>query len=292
MARTELKSVLAELNGRGPHRVLRGDLALVGLPGMILTPERGLGLPAVAFGHGWLQPSSRYLGTLRHLASWGIVAAAPATQRGALPSHIGLATDLRTTLDICSGVRLGPGEISVHPERLALAGHSMGAGSAVLAAAQDDRVRAFVGFATAETSPSAVGAARRCAMPGLFLDAEHDSVSPASAHAEPIARAWGGPSVVRTVRGSTDVGLSEGRHWGDLIVTGGSEKETQRTVRTLMTGFLLFHLTGNRRYAEVAAAHTELKTAPLVTLAPAPAQRPLSAANSADPGPRHRAVLG
>jgi len=258
VARNELKTVVAELGKRGPHRVLRGDLALAGLPGVVLTPERGLGLPAVAFGHGWLQPTSRYLGTLTHLASWGIVAAAPSTHRGPLPSHIGLATDLRTTLDICSGVRLGPGEISVNPGRLALAGHSMGAGAAVLATAQDPRVRAVVAFAAADTSPSAVESAARCTVPALFLDAEHDSVTPAGEHAEPIARAWGGVAVVRSVQGSVDVGLAEGRHWGDLLVEGGSERKTQRLVRALMTGYLLYQLVGDERYAELTSATAQL----------------------------------
>src|SRR2546430_11096551 len=112
MAR-KAKELLDELTRRGPHRVLRGDLALVGLPGLVYTPERGLGLPAVAFGHGWLQPPVRYAGLLRHLASWGIVVAAPGTHVGPLGSHRLLAADLRTALDMCTGVRLGEGDLSV-----------------------------------------------------------------------------------------------------------------------------------------------------------------------------------
>uniref|UniRef100_UPI003CC7D41B poly(ethylene terephthalate) hydrolase family protein n=1 Tax=Nocardia abscessus TaxID=120957 RepID=UPI003CC7D41B len=129
-----VKSLLSTLTSRGPHRVLRGNLAIAGQPGVVFTPESGRNLPAVAFGHGWLTGASHYRTLLEHLASWGIVAAAPDTERGPIPSHLGLAADLLTTLDICTGVRLGDGEISVHPERLALAGHGMGAGAAVLAA--------------------------------------------------------------------------------------------------------------------------------------------------------------
>ena len=104
------KHLLEELSRRGPHEVLRGDLALIGLPGLVLTPRSGRGLPAVAFGHGWLQPPTRYLGLFRHLASWGIVVAAPCTQRGPLASHRLFAADLRTALDVCVGVRLGDGD--------------------------------------------------------------------------------------------------------------------------------------------------------------------------------------
>ena len=48
---------------------------------------------------------------------------------------LNLAYDLGTTLDIIAGVRLGPGQISVHPTKLAVAGHGFGAAAAVFAAA-------------------------------------------------------------------------------------------------------------------------------------------------------------
>ena len=113
VART--KKLFKALTRRGPHRVLRGDLAFAGLPGIVYTPESGMNLAGVAFGHDWLAAVDRYYGTLEHLASWGIVAAAPATETSVAPSVMNLAFDLGTTLDIVAGVRLGPGKISVHP---------------------------------------------------------------------------------------------------------------------------------------------------------------------------------
>ena len=71
--------LVGALARRGPHRVLRGDLAFAGLPGVVYTPESGFNLPGVAFGHDWLTGVDRYSGLLEHLASWGIVAAAPDT---------------------------------------------------------------------------------------------------------------------------------------------------------------------------------------------------------------------
>ena len=76
------KQGLAELSRPGPLAVLRGDLGMSGIPGVIYAPEEGLGLPAVAFGHDWLQPPARYADLLRHLASWGFVTAAPSSHRG------------------------------------------------------------------------------------------------------------------------------------------------------------------------------------------------------------------
>jgi dienelactone hydrolase len=246
---SEARQLFAELSGPGPHDVLRGELALVGLPGVISTPRSGLGLPAVAFGHGWLQSSGQYRGLLRHLASWGIVAAAPATQRGPLASHRLYAADLRTALDVCVGVRLGDGEISVDPARLGLAGHSTGGGSAVLAAAEDDRIRAVATIAAAEVRPSALDAASRCAMPGLHLVGGKDLIAPGVAHGEAIATAWRGPVTLRSVPKASHLGFTEGRHWSQLLLDGKPERKSQRVARAMLTAFFLVHLAGQRKYA-------------------------------------------
>lgn len=228
--------------------MLRGDLAPAGMPGVVFTPQAGLGLPAVAFGHGWLQPTSRYEELLRHLASWGVVAVAPATQPGALPSYRQFAVDLRTALDVCVGVRLGNGAISVDPGKLGLVGHGMGGGCAVLAAAADDRCRAVATLALTETMPSAVAAARECTMPGLHLAGGKDRVAPPVGHAQPVAKAWGGPVHLRTLPKASHLGFLQGKHWTDLLVDGSPEYSTRRVSRALVTAFLLAHLTGTPDY--------------------------------------------
>jgi dienelactone hydrolase len=266
MARTA-KQLLAELSRPGPHEVLRGDLALVGLPGMVVTPRAGRGLPAVVFGHGWLQPPRRYRRLLHHLASWGLVVAVPATQHGPLPSHRLLAGDLRAALDVCTGVRLGDGEISVDPDRVALAGHSTGGGCAVLAAAEDPRVRAVCTLAASETRPSAVAAAERCAMPGLHLTGGEDRIAPAVGHAEPIAHAWAGPVQLRSLRKATHLGFTEGRHWSELLLDGRAQSGVQRVAGALAVAFLLAMLTGARQYhplieSDVRGTRIELDRGP------------------------------
>ncbi|CRK59969.1 FIG00821870: hypothetical protein [Alloactinosynnema sp. L-07] len=247
MAR-KAKHLFDELSRPGPNEVLRGDLALIGMPGLVFTPKSGLGLPAVAFGHGWLQPPVRYRGLFRHLASWGIVVTAPGTHTGPLGSHRLLAADLRTALDVAAGVRLGDGDISVDPDRLALAGHSTGGGSAVLAAAEDNRVRAVATLAASQTKPFATEAARSCGMPGLHLAAGVDRVAPAVANAELIAKSWGGPVQLRTLPKASHLGFTEGRHWSALLVDGKAEHSTQRVARALLTAFFLVHLTGDADY--------------------------------------------
>lgn len=242
------KQVFALLAGPGPHEVLRGDLEPIGLTGAVFTPRSGLGLPAIVFGHGWLQPVNRYRGLLHHLASWGIVVAAPATQRGLMVSHRRYADDLRTALDVCVGVRLGSGEISVDPTRLGLAGHSMGGGAAVLAAASDARVRAVATLAPAEVRPSAADAAGRCAMPGMHIAAGRDLTAPSVGHAEAIARAWHGPVTLRTVPKASHLGFTEGQHWSELLLDGHPEHATQRCAKAMLAAFFLVYLAGQRDY--------------------------------------------
>lgn len=242
------KQLFAQLSQRGPHEALRGDLGLVGLPGLVFTPRSGRELPAVAFGHGYLQPARRYTGLLKHLASWGIVAAVPNTHRGPLPSHQLYAADLRTTLDMCVGVQLGDGGISVDAGKLGIAGHGFGAGCAVLAAAQDSRVRAVAGLAPAESLPSALTSAVRCRMPGLFLGGEQDRIAPIAGHARPIARAWHGPAQLRTVPKATHLSFAEGRHASELFLDGKPRRKVQQVAKALLTAFFLKHLTGSDDY--------------------------------------------
>ena len=236
------KDALAQLSRPGPNPVLRGDLGLVGVPGVLFAPATGMGLPAVAFGHDWLQPPDRYRDLLRHLASWGIVAAAPASERGPLPSHARFSADLRTALDTCAGVRLGDGRISVDSRRMALAGHGIGGGAALLAAAAHPRVAAVVTLAPAQTRPSAADAARRITAPTLHIVAGKDTVAPPEGHAEPIIAAAGGPVTVRTLPKAAHTAFLEGRHWSDLLLATDKDSKSRRLARALVTAFLLHHL--------------------------------------------------
>jgi dienelactone hydrolase len=241
------REALDLLSRPGPHRALRGDLGMVGIPGIVFAPEEGMGLPAVAFGHDWLQPAERYADLLRHLATWGIVTAAPSSHRGLLPSHTGFAADLRTALDVSAGVRLGDGRISVDSRHTALVGHGIGGGAALLAAADHPRVAAVVTIAVAQTRPSALDAARAITVPTLHLAAGKDTVAPAAGHAEPIAAAAGGPVWLRTLNKASHTGFLEGVHWSDFVLSGSPDHKTRRLTRALVTAFLLHHLCGEER---------------------------------------------
>ncbi|MEZ0340083.1 hypothetical protein ACAG25_08895 [Mycobacterium sp. pV006] len=258
MART--KKLFSALTRRGPHRVLRGDLAFAGVPGVVYTPAEGKNLPGVAFGHDWVTSTHRYHDTLDHLASWGIVAAAPRTETGLAPSVLNLAYDLGTTLDIITGVRLGGGDISVHPGKLGVAGHGFGASAAVFAAAgMPDRIKAVFAAYPTVTSPPAVQPAGSLKVPGVILADPGDPMSLRS-NATELARAWK-TATLRSTRKLEAGGLVEGRRLATVVGLPGADKKTQRTVRALMAGYLLFSLAGDKTYKDFADADVDLPKA-------------------------------
>lgn len=245
------KKLFAKMRRRGPYRVLRGDLAFAGLPGVVFTPESGLNLPGVAFAHDWLTTAHSYVGTLEHLASWGIVAAAPDTEKGLAPSALNLAFDLGTTLDIIAGVRLGPGQISVHPNKLGVAGHGFGGSAAVFAAAgAPGRIKAVAPLFPSSTTPRAEEPAAGLTAPGLVLTAPGDPMTLRS-NAVELSRVWKN-GTLRLVSGGKAGGLVEGRRLARAVGLPGADRSTQKTVRALLTGFLLAELAGKKEYADFA----------------------------------------
>lgn len=265
--------MFSALTRRGPHPVLRGDLAFAGIPGVVYTPAAGLHLPGVAFAHDWLTGAEHYLGTLEHLASWGIVAAAPDTQRGIAPSVLNLAYDLGSVLDVLCGVRLGSGAISVDPGKLGVVGHGFGGAAAVFtAAARDgaDAVKAAAAVFPAVTTPSARQVAGRLRIPGLVLATPDDATSLRTEALE-IAEAWEG-AVLRVVKKASAGEFPEKRHISRLVGLPGSSSATQRRVRALLTGFLLFALTGDKKYKGFADAEAKLPS----TASPDPEAPPVT----------------
>lgn len=261
MART--KKLFKALTRRGPHRVLRGDLAFAGLPGVVYTPESGMNLPGVAFGHDWLAGAFRYHGTLEHLASWGIVAAAADTETSVAPSVLNLAFDLGTTLDIIAGVRLGTGKISVHPTKLGIVGHGFGGSAAVFAAAgMPVKPKAVVALFPTVTKPAAEEPAVSLQVPGLVLSAPGDPMTLRS-NAIELARVWK-TSTLRTVNKAKAGGMIEGRRLARVVGLPGADRSTQKVVRALLTGYLLHTLTGDKAYRDFADPEADLPKAPVV----------------------------
>ena len=108
----------------------------------------------------------------------------------------------------------------------------------------------------AVTKPSAEAAAAQLTVPGLVLATPDDGPSLRTDALE-VAAAWDG-AVLRVVKKANTAGLAEKRRITRLLGFPGSSDETQKTVRALLTGFLLFHLTGDKTYQEFADQEADL----------------------------------
>lgn len=246
-----IKRLYTALTRPGPHRVLRGDLAYAGLAGVVYTPASGYRLPAVTFGHDWLTRADRYAGLLEHLASWGIVAAAPDTGRGLAPSVLDLAADLGRALEIATEIRLGPGRISVDRNRLAVAGHGFGGSAAVFAAAGSSvKPKAVASIFPTVTVPPAEQPAATLETPGVIFSSIGDPNALRS-NAIELAHAWPA-ATLRVITKSSPAGLPQGRRLSGFFGLPGSDRRTQRRVRALLTGYLLAQLVGDKTYREFA----------------------------------------
>src|SRR5690606_4325716 len=169
---------------------------------LVLPREEAPGAyPAVAFGHGFVQATRRYASTLADLAARGYIVIAPESQVGPLPRHRRLADDLVTTIRWAQ--RTLP---SAHPHLSAVAGHSMGGGAALLAAALDPTIGAVATFAAARTRPPALTAAADLAAPVLFVVGDQDRiVRPATTRR--MYAATGSPATWASIRGGFHCGF-------------------------------------------------------------------------------------
>jgi dienelactone hydrolase len=261
-----LKKHLAQLSKRGPHRVLVGDLSYAGIKGKVYTPAEGNSLPAIAFGHDWLKSVKTYHATLRHLASWGIVVTAPDTETGFLPDHRGFASDLESALQIASGVKLGNGKVTVSPGKLGVIGHGMGAGAAILTAANNPRIKAVGALYPADTAPSAVEAARSVQAPGLVIAPGRPDLFGAGDPAK-FAFNWGGDVAYREIKGGNQAGFTEDTLLKITLGLGIPQFSAQETARGLLTGFLLHRLDKERKYSDFSEALATAKNVQSFTAA-------------------------
>ena len=125
------------------------------------------------------------------------------------------------------------------------------AAHAVFAAAGlGSRLRGVAALYPATTRPAAEEPAASLKLPGLVIGAPDDAAN-VRFNALELARAWPG-AVLRTVSKSEATGLAENRRFAKFAGLGGSDRGTQRAVRPLLTGFLLYVLTGDKDYREFA----------------------------------------
>ena len=252
MVATKTKDLLDTLSRRGPHGVDTGDLGFTGTPGTVFVP-RGVDSPAplVAFAHDWTKGPRHYVDTLKHLASWGFVVVAPATDTSGIPHHQHFADHLSAAVEDVLTARLGRGSVRADPRRIALAGHGLGGGVAALLASQRTDIDAVAMIFPTETVPAAADRVVYCDSRALLLSAS------GGVHAEDaraLHLAWRGPLVHRRLENGIETGFVERNPLLDGVGLADPDKRTLRTVRPLLAGYLLAALAGDGTYSAFAEA--------------------------------------
>ena len=164
--------------------------------------------PLVVIGHGFAMTSGDYDDLSAAIVGAGFNVALVDTESGLAPSHEDFGLDLAFVATHAAqevGGDLG-GLISGNS---ALVGHSMGGGAAWLGAAEmGGNLGAVVGWAPAETNPSALAAAASIEAPALVISGTADAITPQATQHLPLFDALD-PDICRAF-----ASLEEGGHCG------------------------------------------------------------------------------
>ncbi|MFN8258395.1 MAG: alpha/beta hydrolase [Bacteroidales bacterium] len=144
--------------------------------------------PVIGFGHGFLIKTSAYGNITKAIVPQGYILIFPKKERGLFPSHLNLAKDMAFVM--ANLYKLNEEKNSVFYDRIdsmnCVMGHSMGGGSAFVAAGLSPFIKAIVTLAPFETRTSAIKAAEKIKIPALIFAGENDCITPASKNQEPM----------------------------------------------------------------------------------------------------------
>lgn len=199
--------------------------------------------PAITFGHGFLQPTSRYATTLQHLATHGFIVIASESEGSLFPSHGNFASDISRCLTFLEQQNATAGSFlagKVDTAAFGISGHSMGGGASLLAAAGDGRIRALAVEAPADTNPSAITASASVAAPALLIVGDADTIVPTASHGQPMYNSLRSPRQLANIRGGSHCGFIDANGLGCDAASLPRGDQLQATRRLLTSWFSLY----------------------------------------------------
>lgn len=147
--------------------------------------------PVIAFGHGFVMNVGAYQNIWELLVPQGYIVALPTTEGGFSPSHLNFAQDLAFVIMQIKAQNTQNGAFffqRIH-SKAGVMGHSMGGGSAHLAAALGAPIDALCTLTPAETNPSAISASQNIAQPSLVIAGSNDCITPPNTNQLPMFNA-------------------------------------------------------------------------------------------------------
>lgn len=193
-------------------------------------PDPGDGpYPVILFSHGFAGFPEQSVGLTTHLASWGYVVAAPDHVERSLSGLLGTGAQgvepredpevLAATLDLVeaqSGDESSPLADLVDVEKVAVAGHSAGAGASYRMASTDDRIDAFALYSIGSGSDENPLPEPEPTQPALVMLGDRDGVIEPDATRE-VYEGLGAPKYL------AEVGNSGHLVFSDLCLIGADQ---------------------------------------------------------------------
>jgi pimeloyl-ACP methyl ester carboxylesterase len=144
--------------------------------------------PVISFGHGFVMSWDAYRNIREAIVPEGFIIVFPETETGLTPSHIEFGKDIAFIISEFKLIHQDTSSLFYNriDSMNCVMGHSMGGGSAFLAAQLSAEVRSIATLAPAETNPSAIQAAAGISIPSLIIAGGNDCVTPPSTNQSPM----------------------------------------------------------------------------------------------------------
>ncbi len=188
-------------------------------------------VPLVVLGHGFVMGIDAYTNVVNALTPNGYAVALVDTETGFLPNHTNFGNDLAFTVDAV--MALGGAFAGKFGPKAAVMGHSMGGGASFLIA-ETANVDCLVGFAPADTNPSAITAAASITKPTLIFGGEDDCVASIADNQQPMYDALASScKTLITVLGGSHCKFAENNFAcssGELFCQGSLSRADQHAI--------------------------------------------------------------
>lgn len=240
---------------------------------LLVAPVAGDPVPLVVFSPGFLLAGGAYRGTGEILASHGIAVALLTYDVNLFTAnHRILAADLRFVLRALPGAAWERG-VRLDPDRVGLAGHSLGGKLSFLVAAEDPALRAVAGLDPVDGGapgtddpvrfPSAVAVMDRVKIPVLLLGAERGGVvrfgtpcAPPEGNYTKFFTAAPGPALEVTQLGAGHMDYLDDPNCGfacSLCAPGLRPAQARADAQAYLLLFFRAHLLGDAQAADALA---------------------------------------
>jgi predicted dienelactone hydrolase len=210
--------------------------------------------PVLCFGHAYQMSWNSYKYIRDSLVHHGFIIAFPKTEKELFPSHMDFAIDIAFILDELLESAKNPSSMFYNrvDSMNCVMGHSMGGGSAILAARFSSSVRSLAILAPYDTRPSSISAASELEIPALILAGKNDCITrPENSQVPIYSNLKSLSKIIITIKGGSHCQMADRNtlcRFGEATCKPSPEI-SEKAQHTIVVKYLLlwlnFHLKGD-----------------------------------------------